>query len=309
MGQLRSLVLCRLPRVTDTGMRALSDETTAEAEPSEGGAAARRRPLLLRQLCVEHCPGVRHEGTWVCLLEAAAGAGIASPELTRNATTPSASRSLSSASSSSSATAAAGAAAVAMVPVLSEAWARGAASGSREGVDAAVTGALEVALAVAKAPPPSQGLRRLSLAGGGRAAGRAALAAAAKLHGASLEELDLSMCRDVTDDDVGALLDHCPRLQLLEVWANTQLSGEGATDPLAMHCRALAARVLEQRGSALLSAAAGALGRTAAEADAASMAPALRGPRIVGRPGARVPRPVEGKGESAGAPDWCWADE
>ncbi len=313
MGRLRSLVLCRLPRVSDTGLRALADESASQPDGGDTDAedSARRRPLALRQLRVEHCAGVRREGTLVCLLEAAAGAGAAGAELAGSAAAHKASSSPSSSSSSAAAGAASAETAAAPapgVPPLSQAWARGVAAAGGARASARAAAALSVALEVASAQAPSQGLRQLSMAGGGRAAGRAALAAAGKLHGASLEELDISMCREVTDDDVGALLDQCPRLQLLEVWANTQLAGEGAADPLAMHTRALAARVLDSCEPALVAEAAAALGCLAAEADAASMAPALRGPRIVGRPGARVPRPVEGKGESAGAPDWSWAD-
>lgn len=52
-----------------------------------------------------------------------------------------------------------------------------------------------------------------------------ALVALAKHAAGSLQSVDISMCRGITDDGVGQLADSCPRLTRLTVWGCTQLSG------------------------------------------------------------------------------------
>ena len=56
------------------------------------------------------------------------------------------------------------------------------------------------------------------------AIGDAALLALRQSCAASLEELDLSWCRAISDDGVGMLVDACPRLRRLTVWGCTQIT-------------------------------------------------------------------------------------
>jgi len=292
LGRLRSLVLRGLPGITDVGVRALAQD------PGTGAA----RSLALVCLELADCPAVETEGAVVCLLEAAAG-GSAVPT------------SSSSSSSSSSSAGEDGAADGVIRTPLRLAWDEGVRLARVAGLSSEsvvrVAGALSVARAVeaaASAPEGPPGLRRLSLGSSGHAAGDATAAAAARLHGGSLEEVDLAMCRDVSDAAAGELLDSSPRLRHLEVWGCTQIGSEGRDDPLSLHARALAKGVLDGAAPGELAQAAAAIGAPAAAAAASAAHPALFWPRVVGRPGSRAPRPVEGRGESAGAPDWSWAD-
>jgi DNA repair protein RAD7 len=56
------------------------------------------------------------------------------------------------------------------------------------------------------------------------AIGDAALVALAQHCSASLEHLDVSWCRAVSEDGLGHLVDACPRLSCLHVWGCTQIT-------------------------------------------------------------------------------------
>lgn len=65
-------------------------------------------------------------------------------------------------------------------------------------------------------------LRRLSLNNGARITDRTLLALSE--HTPHLEEVDLSWCRELTDEGLGILTDRCTRLKRLKVWGCTQLT-------------------------------------------------------------------------------------